>query len=125
MQEQRRLDQLQLHDPKLAGIIADDVDTGVGRFRRSRGERRAGQLRGAVRDVADRGLPAIVRLDAEVAVARPFDHAMAEHVIEHVPFLQAMGFFRECVRVLRPGGEFLLMSVYMMLVYDIIRPFAE
>ena len=37
---------------------------------------------GAVRDVADRGLPAIVRLDAEVAVARPFDHAMAEHVIE-------------------------------------------
>jgi SAM-dependent methyltransferase len=29
---------------------------------------------------------------------------VAEHVIEHVPFLQAMGFFRECVRVLRPGG---------------------
>jgi len=28
----------------------------------------------------------------------------AEHVIEHVPFLQGLGFFRECVRVLQPGG---------------------
>ena len=29
---------------------------------------------------------------------------VAEHVIEHVPFLQGLGFFRECLRVLRPGG---------------------
>ncbi|HKY34835.1 MAG TPA: methyltransferase domain-containing protein [Polyangiaceae bacterium] len=29
---------------------------------------------------------------------------VAEHVIEHIPFLQALGFFRECLRVLRPGG---------------------
>lgn len=29
---------------------------------------------------------------------------LAEHVIEHVPFLQALGFFREALRVLRPGG---------------------
>jgi SAM-dependent methyltransferase len=28
----------------------------------------------------------------------------AEHVIEHIPFLQAVGFFRECARVLRPDG---------------------
>lgn len=29
---------------------------------------------------------------------------VAEHVVEHVPFLQGLGFFRECLRVLRPGG---------------------
>ncbi len=29
---------------------------------------------------------------------------LAEHVIEHVPFLQALGFFGECLRVLKPGG---------------------
>lgn len=29
---------------------------------------------------------------------------VAEHVIEHVPFLQGLGFFKECLRVLRPGG---------------------
>jgi SAM-dependent methyltransferase len=29
---------------------------------------------------------------------------LAEHVIEHVPFLQALGFFKECLRVLKPGG---------------------
>ena len=29
---------------------------------------------------------------------------LAEHVIEHVPFLQGLGFFQECLRVLAPGG---------------------
>jgi SAM-dependent methyltransferase len=29
---------------------------------------------------------------------------LAEHVIEHVPFLQALGFFEECRRVLKPRG---------------------
>jgi len=29
---------------------------------------------------------------------------LAEHVIEHVPFVQALGFFEECLRVLEPGG---------------------
>ena len=29
---------------------------------------------------------------------------LAEHVIEHVPFLQALGFFQECLRVLEPNG---------------------
>ncbi len=29
---------------------------------------------------------------------------LAEHVIEHVPFLQVLGFLQECLRVLEPGG---------------------
>jgi hypothetical protein len=29
---------------------------------------------------------------------------LAEHVVEHVPFLQGLGFFRECLRLLQPGG---------------------
>jgi len=29
---------------------------------------------------------------------------LAEHVIEHVPFLQGFSFFRECLRVLKPAG---------------------
>lgn len=29
---------------------------------------------------------------------------LAEHVIEHVPFLQGFGFLQECRRVLEPGG---------------------
>lgn len=29
---------------------------------------------------------------------------LAEHVIEHVPFLQALRFFQECLRVLEPSG---------------------
>jgi SAM-dependent methyltransferase len=32
------------------------------------------------------------------------DYVFAEHVVEHVYYEQAIGFFRECVRVLRPGG---------------------
>lgn len=40
-----------------------------------------------------------LKFESDSAVA-----IMAEHVIEHVPFLQALGFFKECLRVLRPGG---------------------
>lgn len=40
-----------------------------------------------------------LRFESESAAA-----ILAEHVIEHVPFLQALGFFRECWRVLVPGG---------------------
>lgn len=40
-----------------------------------------------------------LRFESESAAA-----IAAEHVIEHIPFLQALGFFRECVRVLRPDG---------------------
>ena len=29
---------------------------------------------------------------------------LAEHVIEHAPFLQVLGFFQECLRVLEPAG---------------------
>jgi len=29
---------------------------------------------------------------------------LAEHVIEHVPFMQGYGFLQECLRVLEPGG---------------------
>ncbi len=29
---------------------------------------------------------------------------LAEHVIEHAPFLQGFGFIQECLRVLEPGG---------------------
>lgn len=29
---------------------------------------------------------------------------LAEHVIEHVPFLQGYGFLLECMRILEPGG---------------------
>ncbi len=28
----------------------------------------------------------------------------AEHVVEHVGYYEALGFFRECLRVLKPGG---------------------
>jgi hypothetical protein len=41
------------------------------------------------------------RLKFETSSARAI---LAEHVIEHVPFLQGLGFFRECWRILRPGG---------------------
>ena len=40
-----------------------------------------------------------LKFESDSAVA-----IVAEHVIEHVPFLQAFGFFRECCRVLQPGG---------------------
>ena len=40
-----------------------------------------------------------LRFESDAAAA-----VVAEHVIEHIPFLQALGFFRECLRVLRPGG---------------------
>ncbi len=50
-------------------------------------------------------------LDASHDIRKPlrFDKGsaraiFAEHVIEHVPYLQALGFFRESLRVLEPGG---------------------
>jgi len=49
--------------------------------------------------------------DREVNIARqlPFESdcaafIFAEHVIEHVPFLDGMGFLTACLRVLQPGG---------------------
>lgn len=50
-------------------------------------------------------------LNAEHDIRKPlkFDDGsvsfiLAEHVIEHVPFLQGVGFVRECLRVLEPEG---------------------
>jgi SAM-dependent methyltransferase len=49
--------------------------------------------------------------DADLDISRrlpfPSDHAdliLAEHVIEHVEYRQALAFMRECRRVLKPGG---------------------
>lgn len=47
--------------------------------------------------------------DVDITVRLPFadDSAQfifAEHVVEHVTYDHALGFFRECRRVLRPGG---------------------
>lgn len=49
--------------------------------------------------------------DAEVDISQPlpFDDAsadliFAEHVVEHVGYYQALDFFKECLRVLKPGG---------------------
>lgn len=47
--------------------------------------------------------------DVNIAQPLPFEDSsaafiFAEHVIEHVPFLEGMGFLRECLRVLVPGG---------------------
>jgi SAM-dependent methyltransferase len=49
--------------------------------------------------------------DAEVDIEKPLpfaaasaDFIYAEHVVEHVDYLKAIGFFRECLRVLKPGG---------------------
>jgi len=50
-------------------------------------------------------------LNAEHDIRKPLKFAdgsvsfiLAEHVIEHVPFLQGWGFIRECLRVLKPEG---------------------
>ncbi|TPN44875.1 methyltransferase domain-containing protein [Mesorhizobium sp. B1-1-7] len=49
--------------------------------------------------------------DAEIDITRPLpfpadyaDFIYAEHVVEHVDYQQALKFFAECRRVLRPGG---------------------
>lgn len=49
--------------------------------------------------------------DAEIDIARPLpfadasaDRIFAEHVVEHVDYRQALAFFAECRRVLKPGG---------------------
>jgi len=54
-------------------------------------------------------------LNAEHDIRKPLKFAdgsvsfiLAEHVIEHVPFLQGVGFVRECLRVLEPEGVFRL-----------------
>ncbi len=45
VEEQRRLDQLQLHDPKRALVVGDDVDARVSRLGRRCGERRLARAR--------------------------------------------------------------------------------
>ncbi len=49
--------------------------------------------------------------DAEVDITRPLpfvsacaDFILAEHVVEHVTYDEALAFFRECRRVLKPAG---------------------
>ncbi len=49
--------------------------------------------------------------DQEVDLRKPLPfpdrcaaHIMAEHVIEHVPFVAGLAFLRQCYRVLEPGG---------------------
>jgi ADP-heptose:LPS heptosyltransferase/SAM-dependent methyltransferase len=49
--------------------------------------------------------------DAEVDITKPLrfdtasaDFIFAEHVVEHVDYRQALAFFAECRRVLKPGG---------------------
>jgi SAM-dependent methyltransferase len=50
-------------------------------------------------------------LNAEHDIRKPLrfedgsaSRILAEHVIEHVPFLQGVGFLQECARLLEPGG---------------------
>jgi SAM-dependent methyltransferase len=49
--------------------------------------------------------------DSEIDIARPLpfvnasaEFILAEHVVEHVPYGEALLFFRECRRVLKAGG---------------------
>jgi SAM-dependent methyltransferase len=49
--------------------------------------------------------------DAEVNITKPLRFAtssasfiLAEHVVEHVNYYQSINFFKECARVLKPGG---------------------
>ena len=49
--------------------------------------------------------------DAEIDITKPLpfpnayaDFVLAEHVVEHVEYAQALAFFGECRRVLKPGG---------------------
>lgn len=52
-----------------------------------------------------------VNVDADVDITKPLpypdkhaDYMFAEHVVEHVGYYEALGFFRECHRVLKNGG---------------------
>jgi SAM-dependent methyltransferase len=56
-------------------------------------------------------LPDWQNYDSEVDITRPLkwhdssiDRVMAEHVVEHVGYYDALLFFKECHRILRPGG---------------------
>jgi SAM-dependent methyltransferase len=56
-------------------------------------------------------LPGWLNFDAELDIAKPLpfhdchaDFILAEHVVEHIDYDAALSFFRECRRVLKPGG---------------------
>lgn len=56
-------------------------------------------------------LPGWKNFDSDVDIAKPLpfdsdsaDFIFAEHVVEHVGYYEALGFFRECHRVLKDGG---------------------
>ena len=54
-------------------------------------------------------IPGWQNLDVDIAKSLPFqddcaDFVFAEHVVEHIGYYQAIGFLRECRRVLKPGG---------------------
>ncbi len=49
--------------------------------------------------------------DSEIDISKPLpfsngaaDFVLAEHVVEHIDYYAALGFFAECRRVLKPGG---------------------
>lgn len=48
------------------------------------------------------------------------DAVFTEHVIEHVPFIAAVGFLEECFRILKPGG--VIRTVAPMLEALVERP---
>lgn len=56
-------------------------------------------------------LPGWDNFDAEIDITKPLpfgdgeaDFILAEHVVEHVIYHEALAFFRECRRVLKPSG---------------------
>lgn len=63
----------------------------------------AGWLNTDITDHAD-----VAYLDATSTFPMPdasFDYAFSEHMIEHVPYEAGAVMFRECLRVLKPGGK--------------------